>query len=492
MGHTLRETPFARDEPGCGDGPSIFKPGVNCCEAAKTTRAAVLIDGATYFRHLEAALRAAQTSIFILGWDFDGRIRLRPDVGEEQSPELGQLLRRLVEDKPALQVRILVWSVSVVHGPSAVAPALLGSPWEDHPRIHMKLDTRHPFYGAHHQKIVCIDGKLAFAGGIDLTVRRWDRRSHRPDDPQRIDADGAPYPPVHDAQMLVDGDAAACLCRLASDRWRDATGEQVGHQATGATGDPWPPELEPDFRDTPVAVARTEPAYGNRKGTCEIGALTVDMIAAAREAIYIEAQYMTASSVGDALSRRLKDPGGPDIVVVMTHKSRGLIERFAMASNRDRLIRRLVRADRFKRLRVVYPVVPGPRGEEQVLVHAKTLIIDDAIIRVGSSNLNNRSIGLDTECDLAIAASNETDRRAIAAIRHRLLAEHLDCSEFALGSALADGERLAQVVDRLNVKPRGLRPFAAMNGRGPSRPVLGTALLDPVRPFRLPSLPRLG
>lgn len=486
-GHRPEREQRGRAPALAGSRPALFAPGTNCWEVAGASRASVLIDGAEYFLHLEAALRQARRSMFIVGWDFDGRIRLRLDQPPEASPPLGYLLRQLVEEKPDLHVHILVWSVSVLHGPSAVAPALLGSPWEDHPRIHMKLDTRHPIYAAHHQKIVCIDGRLAFAGGIDLTVRRWDRTSHAPDDPERADLDGAIYPPVHDLQMAVDGEAARTLCRMAADRWLLATGQRPNTPADDAD-DGWPPELRADFRDVPVAIARTEPAYDGRAGVCEIGALTLDMIAAARRSIYIEAQYMTAPKVGDALASRLEEPDGPDIVVVMTYRSKGLIERFAMASNRDRLIRRLVQADRFKRLRVFYPVVPAPNGETQVIVHSKLIVIDDMVVRVGSSNLNNRSIGLDTECDLAIEARTEAERRAVGAIRNRLLAEHLDCREAAVAEALSREEGLAAAVDRLNVKARGLRPFPAMTGAGPTRPVFGSSLLDPVRPFRRPWL----
>ncbi|MEZ2410688.1 phospholipase D-like domain-containing protein [Bosea sp. RCC_152_1] len=466
---------------------SIFVPKVNCCEVAHADRAAVLVDGANYFSHLEATLRRARHSIFIVGWDFDGRIRLRADQPADISPPLGALLRGLVEDRPELHVYILVWSVSVIHGPSATAPALLGSPWQDHPRIHMKLDTRHPLYAAHHQKIVCIDGRVAFSGGIDLTVRRWDRNSHRADDGERVDLDGTIYPPVHDIQMIVDAEAAAVLCRMAAERWSDATGEKPSSTA-GKNDDIWPRQLPVQFRDVSVAIARTSPAYGGRAEISEIGTLTLDMIAAARTSIYIEAQYMTAPAVGDALAARLREPDGPEIMVVMTHTSKGLIERFAMASNRDRLIRRLAKADGHDRLRVVYPVVPSPQGQTQVLVHAKLIIIDDTLLRVGSANLNNRSIALDTECDLAIEARNEADRAAIAEIRNRLLAEHLDCAEADMAETIATEGGLIAAVDRLNVKMRGLRPFSAMRSPGPTRPIFGTSIFDPVRPFRL-SLP---
>lgn len=470
----------------------MFCPGRNCRDAVRAERAAVLIDGADYFRHLESSLRRARRSIIIIGWDFDGRIRLRPQAGDDASPPLGPLLRALVEEKPELHVHILIWSVSVLHGPSAIAPALFGSEWQEHPRIRVKLDTRHPIYGSHHQKIVCVDGAIAFVGGIDLTVRRWDTQEHLAQDPRRLDCDGEPYAPVHDVQMVFDGSAAAAMCATAAERWRSATGEPPGGDADspapvrrGGTDDPWPEALPPDFHPAAAAIARTEPAYDGRAEIRESAALALDMIATAERSVYIETQYLTARSIGAALSRRLKARNGPDIVIVMTRESRGLLERLAMSENRDRLIRRLARADRFGRLRVLYPVVPGPDGDVEVFVHSKLIIADDRLIRIGSSNLNNRSIGLDTECDVAIEAGTPADRRAIAGIRNRLLAEHLDCAVDAVDAAIA-AEGLVAALDRLNRNPRGLRSFDVSAPGGPFRPILGTQFLDPERILRLP------
>lgn len=468
---------------------SVFCPGRNCLDVVKAGRASVLVDGADYFRHLESCLRQARRSIIIIGWDFDGRIRLCPQASEQDSPPLGPLLRALVEAKPELSVHILVWSVSVLHGPSAIAPALFGSEWQHHPRIQLKLDTQHPFYGSHHQKIVCVDGVVAFVGGMDLTVRRWDTPEHLAEDSRRIDCDGKPYPPVHDVQMVFDGRAAAAICTMAAERWHGATGDFPGSAMAqrDRTGDgPWPADLVPDFRDVPIAIARTEPAYAGRREIHESSTQILDMIAAAERSIYIEAQYLTAKPVGAALSRRLKAPTGPDIVIVMTQETRGLLERLAMSENRDRLIRRLARADRFGRLRVCYPVVlDRSGGTVEVLVHAKLIIVDDRMVRIGSSNLNNRSIGLDTECDVAIEAGGPEDRKTIAEIRNRLLAEHLDCTAGEVDAAIR-AAGLAIAVDRLNCRPRGLRPFDVGKSGGPFRSLPGTRFLDPVRMFRLP------
>jgi phospholipase D1/2 len=154
-----------------------------------------------------------------------------------------------------------------------------------------------------------------------------------------------------------------------------------------------------------------------------------------------------------------------------------------MGANRDRLIRRMKRADRFDRLRVYRPVVPAEGGEREVLIHAKLIIVDDVFMRIGSSNLNNRSIGLDTECDLAIEARNDVERQGIRALRERLLGEHLGISPESVAQAIVANGSLARAIDALNHGGRGLRGFEATATAGPARPIPGTWLLDPHRPF---------
>ena len=463
----------------------ILDPGRNCWKVASAERAAVLVDGAPYFARLEAALRRARRSIMILGWDFDGRIRLRADASPEESPPLGALLRSLVEANPDLTVHILVWSTAVLHAPGAPGPLLFGADWQEHPRIKLKLDTHHPIYAAHHQKIVCVDDRVAFVGGIDLTVGRWDTRHHYMDEPRRADpTSGKPHPPVHDIQMALEGDAARSLADLARARWHAATGEEL--TPTEMTGhELWPDDLEPHFTGGQVAIARTMPAFGGQPAIAEAAALTADALKAAQKAIYIEAQYITASYIREILAEQLSKPHGPEIVVVVTLESRGLVEQFAMGTNRDRLLRRLKKADRYDRLRVAYPCVPCSDGEHQILIHSKLIIVDDVFLRIGSSNLNNRSIELDTECDVAIEASDEQTRRTIMRLRDELLAEHLDCTPDVVRQTVeqSDGS-LLRAIDCLNCRPRGLRGFDRITDDGPTHSVPGTWLLDPKRRFR--------
>ena len=459
---------------------SVLEPGRNCWRVERADRASVLLDAACYFSRLEQAIRSARRSILIIGWDFDGRIRLRPHAGEA-SPPLGDLLRALVEAHPELEIRILIWSIATLHAPGETLPLLAGAKWQDHPRIHLRLDREHPIYAAHHQKIVCIDDCLSFSGGIDLTVERWDTQRHGADDPVRRNPDGSAYSPVHDLQMVVDGAAAHALAELARSRWRAATSEAL--EPVRPEAQAWPGNLAPDFVGTPIAIARTAPPWGGSHAIREIAALTLDMLLAARESIYIEAQYFVSFAIGGVLARHLASQDGPDVVIVTSMTLPGTVERFVMGSNRDRLIRGLKRADRFDRLRVYHPVVPAAGAPCPVLIHAKLIIVDDMLLRVGSSNLNNRSGGLDTECDLAIEAGNEVERRSIGRLRERLLAEHLGVSPETVAQALATAGSLTRAIDLLNHNARGLRPFGAMATSGPVRPIFGTRLLDPRKPF---------
>ena len=465
-------------------GFEILKPRKTCFAIGRAARASLLVDAAEYFARLDDALRQATRSIVIIGWDFDAAIRLRHD--QPESPLLGDLLRTLVEERPDLEVRILIWNLSTIHAPGATIPLILGAPWQDHPRIRLKLDSPHPVYGAHHQKIVVIDDVIAFVGGIDLTVDRWDTAEHLPEDPRRVMPSGKPYDAVHDVQMVVDGEAARYIRAEASPRWRSATGEDFPYAPVARSI--WPASLEPDLRNVDVGVARTLPRRGLRRGIREIERLNRAAIAAARRLIYIEAQYFADRRIGDLLARQLSRPDGPEVVVLTARAGHGMLERWIMDGNRDRVVRRMMRADCFDRLRVLYPVIETPQGDHPIFIHSKILLIDDKFLRGGSSNFNRRSTGLDTECDLAIEATDRAGKEGIAAIRARLLAEHLGCEPDQVTRTLREKGSLRATIDRLDSGARRLRRFTHISRRGPTHLMFGTRLLDPRGPLRLMAL----
>ena len=457
---------------------AILRTPDTAWRVATAPRAAVLIDAASYFCRLEQCLCAAQSEIFIIGWDFDAAIQLCPEA--DAPVTLGTLLRQLVEQQPDLTVRILLWGLGPLYGPGATLPLLLGEEWREHPRIQLRLDTEHPLGAAHHQKLVVIDGCLAFVGGIDLTVGRWDCPSHRPTSPHRTNAEGEPCPPVHDLQMVVDGDAARDVAALARHRWLRATGEPLAAPDQGAA--PWPAGFVEQFREATIGIARTLAPTATEGAAREAAAMTDAALLVARDHLYIETQYLTARQVGDRLAELLEQREGPEIVILVNYRSHAFVEHMVMGQNRDRLIRRLTQADRYDRLRVYYAVVPDSTGADlSIELHSKVIIADDRFLRIGSSNLNNRSLGFDSECDLGLEAASVEQHAAIARIRNALLAEHLDATPEQVAAAISATGSLIAAIARLNDKPRGLREFAAEDG--PAEPLVGTGLLDPEEPF---------
>jgi phosphatidylserine/phosphatidylglycerophosphate/cardiolipin synthase-like enzyme len=458
----------------------VLVPGKTCWRIVEANRAAILIDSQSYYAALETVLASAERSIMIVGWDFDGGIKLCPG---QSALTLGAYLRSLVEGKPDLQIHILIWSMAIVHAAGAPIPLLTGLGWPDHPRINLRLDTEHPIYAAHHQKIVCIDDRLAFVGGIDLTVGRWDTSEHRAYDPRRHNPDGVHYGPLHDSQMVVNGAAARAVSELARRRWQAATGQRLD-RVVGGEGI-WPAGVTPDFQKIDIAISRTAPPWRGSEGIHEGQACTEALLRAARKSIFVEQQYLTVTAFGRILAHALRQPAGPEVVLILNDRLQGSVERMYMGGNRDRLLSRLAGADRFGRLRVVHPVVPDIGGDCMVKMHAKLIIIDDIFLRLGSSNLNYRSTGLDTECDLTIEALTELDRGKIAEIRCRLLAEHLDVPIETVAARIAATGSIVKTIDELSGGPRSLRPYRPVPRRIAIRRVWGTFLIDPERPLRL-------
>ena len=436
---------------------SLFVPGDNCCAVARAQRVALLVDGEAYFRAFYQAALRARRSIVVLAWDFNSRTRLHFDAAREGAPPpvLGELLNFLVRRRGGLHVNVLDWDYPMVYGTDRELPPAYGVGWRPSRRVRLRYDDTHPLAGSQHQKIVVIDDALAFVGGMDFAVNRWDNPGHAPQEPRRM-AYGKPYPPVHDLMVAVDGEAARALSAVARERWRHATGESL--KPVRADGDPWPGALQPDLRDVDVGIARTLPPRGGQAAVREVERLYLDMIAAARRHLYIENQYFTAPRLAEALARRLAEPDGPEVALVLRLLSHGWLEEHTMHVLRTRLIQRLREADRYGRLRVYYPHMPGLPEGWCVDVHSKAMVVDERLLRIGSANLCNRSMGVDSECDVVIESLGEARvEAAIGAFRDRLLAEHLGVAPARVAAELQRCGSLHGAIAALRSDGRSLR-----------------------------------
>jgi phospholipase D1/2 len=459
---------------------TILEPTRNCWRIESARRVAFLVDGAAYFAALAAAMERARDRILIIAWDVNSHMRVRPDSADDLAhvEELGRMLDRLAAERPQLHVHILVWDYAPIYLFERQLLPRFWLDWHRHPRVRAHLASDHPPGASHHQKLVVIDDAVAFVGGLDLTIARWDTREHQPTHDRRRLPRGDLYPPFHDVQIAVDGQAASALAELACKRWERATGEAL--PAITAAHDPWPPTLESDLADVDVAIARTAPAWNEAPEVREVAALHLDAIAAARDNIYIENQYLTSRTICSALARRLAEEHGPDILIVTPLQQSGRLEQLTMGALRACRLETLRAADHYGRLRVMAPVNQGV----EVLVHGKVLVVDDRLLRIGSSNLSERSMGLDTECDLAIEARDERVAATIRRFRDGLLAEHLGVAPEAVVQALAaHGGRLIPAVTALAGGSRTLAVLEVPDSEDLEDLILDDTLIDPAEPL---------
>ena len=466
--------------------PSLFSPGSNCQRVARARRAALLIDGEAYFRAFAHAALRAQSSIVLVGWDFHTQARLHLNLGGV--PDLlGDFLHFLLERNRRLKIFILAWDYPLVFGLGR--ERLIGSDggWQPHARIRIHYDAHCPFGGALHQKIVVIDGAVAFCGGMDLTHGRWDTPAHLPRNPKRTDVgEIEPYGPMHDTMLVVDSKAAHALLDIVRQRWRVATRQRLPVQARDR--DAWPDTVVPDFSDVEVGVARTVPASDSTRTQAvqEIEKLYLDMIAAARRYIYIENQYFTAKVLGDALAARLAEADGPEVIVVSRLSSNGWLEAPTMSALRTLLLQKLRQADGHGRFRAWFPSVDG----ECCDVHSKLMLVDDQWLRVGSANFASRSMGLDTECDLVLEAGDSMPaREGMIRVRNTLLGEHLGVAPEDLEKAISVTRSLGAAVQFLAQETgRTLRPFQHLDEPSSAVVALAEGVTDPARPVCLDEL----
>jgi phospholipase D1/2 len=472
---TVDDSPDGRDE-------SLIVPGTTCWRSAPANRYAVIVDGADYLRHVKSAMLSAHHRIVIIGWDLDYRTAFeRGETTLEGPNHLGPFLHWLLWKRQDLNVYLLKSNLRLLPAFDGfwfgVAPVSLLNQFTSS-RMHFAVDGVHPTGAVHHQKIVVVDDAVGFCGGIDLTIGRWDTRAHLPVDPRR-DGPGDPYGPRHEVAAAVDGAAAQLLARQAHARWRAATGEALPKDVPFTSA--WPEDLRPSLRNVEVGVARTLPALPQRDEVREVEALDLAAIAAARDVIYLENQYFASRSIAEALAARLRVEQGPEVVIVLPRSSESRLEIESMDSARQRLVRLLRSADLHGRLGVYWPVAGGGVS---VYVHSKVIVVDDRLLRIGSSNFNNRSLGFDSECDIAIEARpalpNCTEvQREILDTRDNLVAEHLGVSVGVLRDEIERRGAFRHGIEELRRTGRSLRKLTDTMVSADEGPFAENDLMDP-------------
>lgn len=331
--------------------------------------------------------------------------------------------------------------------------------------IHCLLDDshkgilNHPLM-AHHQKTSIVDGRFAFVGGIDVMIEnngdfdRWDTKGHPFHNPLRLGKDGKMCHSWHDVHVVFGGPAVADVERNFRQRW-NAVVELHQQDPTLI--------LAESFAQLPEAASSTPPSWtGNAihmqvtrtipKGlydfVSEDGITTIldtykRAFAQAKQFIYIENQYLWRRTyLGfENPGLGLPHPEMEELIRSLADAlARGVIVAFLLPDNPN--VGREFTDDGLKFLWELAPhaVATGSlqaytlcsslQDQDQtyyrsIYVHAKTTIVDDNWLTLGSANLNNRGMHDDTEMNVAIVHSEMVRR-----LRILLMAEHLGlCDE---------------------------------------------------------------
>jgi phosphatidylserine/phosphatidylglycerophosphate/cardiolipin synthase-like enzyme len=360
----------------------------------------VLVDGAEALAEIATAIESARSSVWLAGWFFSPDFHLRADSETTLRDLLADLATRI-------DVRLLAW---------AGAPLPLFHPDRSEVRemrdafatgtdIRVALDDRERPFHCHHEKVVIVDGEIAFVGGIDLTTYDGDRLDH----------DGHPARGSlgwHDAATRFTGPAVADVAEHFRLRWHEVTGEPLPQPPTpAATG------------DTQLQIVRTVPEKvydALPRGEFSILESYIAAFRSAERLIYLENQFLWSPEIVEVLEDKLRN--APDerfrLLVLLPAKpnngaddTRGQLGRLAEAAS--------AAPERF------FACTLHQRGDDAkpVYVHAKIGIVDDRWLTIGSANLNEHSLFNDTEVNVVCA-----DPAIARETRLRLWSEHLECS----------------------------------------------------------------
>ncbi|AKF03182.1 Phospholipase D/Transphosphatidylase [Sandaracinus amylolyticus] len=426
------------------------------CSALAPAWSGVIVDADDYYRSLADAIESARAYVLIAGWQLESSVWMRRrDEDEDRPRTFREIVRAAVTRNPELRIYVLAWDWSSVYALDrewATSDKLRSA---GRGRLRFLYDANHAPGASHHEKFAIVDGHTAWLGGIDISEHRWDQRSHVDQNPMRFDGKGALYLPYHDVQSVVRGPVVRHLVEHFVDRWVAAGGEPMV-----LVPEPIPesaPFAHMPLGHGPVAITRTRGAtvVPMREPVREIRALYERALQRAERFVYIESQYVTARVIVEALADRMRDRsrGRLEIVVIVPWCLEGRMEKAAIEGPQRIALSVLARIaeENGHAMGVFSPCVPRKADSEgpcPTYVHSKLMIVDDRFLTLGSANATNRSMGLDTELNLAWAAEDEHDdvARGIHALRVSLMAEHTGVTP---EEAIRDLSRVEGIVDRL-------------------------------------------
>jgi phosphatidylserine/phosphatidylglycerophosphate/cardiolipin synthase-like enzyme len=376
----------------------------------------VLIDGAEFLPRVAEELAGARSHVHLTGWYFS------PELALTRGDEPVTVRNLLAELAERIDVRVLIWSGAPVpvFRPSRGDVRAMVERFRRGTEIHCELDSCVRLLHCHHEKVIVIDDRVAYVGGIDLTFDGGD-----PYDSQLHPARGGVG--WHDVAVRLEGPVVADVADHFRLRWHGATDEEL------------PPATTTDPAGAVEAqIARTIPekVYERSlpRGDFSVLESYVGAIRAAERFVYIENQFLWSPEIVDVLAEKLRNPPRDNfriLVLLPVNANDGAdVSRGQVAA--------LIHADDGN-ARFLACTIYARAGKlrEPIYVHAKVAIVDDRWLTIGSANLNEHSLFNDSEVNVVVRDAN-----LARDTRLRLWSEHLE-----LPIDEIEGEP-AEVIDR--------------------------------------------
>ena len=421
----------------------IIEVGQNAWRRVHADDSGVLVDAADYYHAVYWAASRAKSHVLMSGWQFDSGVPLLrgSDVPPDADVRFLKFLDGLCRRRPELRVYLIAWDFHLILAGEREWLQRMIFHWMTSPNLRFRFDDHPGVGGSHHQKFVVVDGGLAFLGGMDVCEARWDDRRHLADNRLRLSR-GRPQKPYHDVQAWLAGrETARALEDLFSERWRRAGGPPLELRSTERPEVPMRGSLP--MGGTTVALSRTDPRPDGNT-VREVERLFEDAITAADRLIYIETQYLSSRRIREALVRRMRAPGRPqpEIVIIVNEQAEALKEELAVGLRQARNLEVLrdIASTTGCPLGCYISLCDGTHATfRATYIHSKVMIVDDRFFTVGSANLTNRSMGLDSELHVAWEHEGEDGWLvdAIRNVRVSLLAEHSGLSAADAGGLKA-------------------------------------------------------
>ena len=313
----------------------------------------MLASGDVAYAAMKAAIDGAERSILMETYIFD-----RDPIGLRIADSL------IAATKRGVSVRVLIDAVGARYSvPSIMGYLREGGVQVDVFNGNVIIGLRLPYANLRtHRKILSIDGRIAFTGGMNIR--------------QGFTREFAHEHSARDMHFCVTGPAVADLFNTAAEDWRFTTGEVLN-------GEEWriaAPSNEPGAPVFMRVVASGPDRSVETNHKMLIGALSV-----AHKSIRIMSPYFLPDrELISALVTAARRGVEVDIVVP-TANNLVLVDR-AMTAQFDQMLKNYCRIWR----------------AEGAFNHSKLLSIDGIWAYVGSSNLDPRSLRLNFEVDLEV------------------------------------------------------------------------------------------